>query len=59
MSIFKHMVFLYPKSADAYDSLGEAFMKAGDKAGAKKNYSQSLSLNPQNDNAREKLLELE
>jgi len=59
LSIFKHMVFLYPKSADAYDSLGEALMKAGDKAGARKNYSKSLSLNPQNDNARQKLLELQ
>lgn len=58
LSIFKHMVKSYPTSADAYDSLGEGYMVAGEKAAAKANYAKSLALNPKNDNAREKLLEL-
>jgi len=59
ISIFKNMVRLYPTSANAYDSLGEAYMASGEKAAAKESYSKSLALNPQNENAREKLLELE
>lgn len=59
----EHKIIVLPNgrfaSADAYDSLGEAYMAAGDKAGAKENYSKSLALNPNNENAREKLLELE
>lgn len=59
LSIFKDMVQLYPTSANAYDSLGEAYMAAGEKGAAKESYSKSLALNPQNDNAREKILQLE
>jgi hypothetical protein len=36
----------YPKSANAWDSLGEACAKKGDKANAIKNFKKSLSLNP-------------
>src|SRR6266566_2540379 len=49
--IFQLNVELYPDSANTYDSLGEAYMAAGDKAQAVKNYEKSLSLNPQNTNA--------
>lgn len=59
LSIFKDMVQLYPTSANAYDSLGEAYMAAGEMGAAKESYSKSLALNPQNDNAREKILQLE
>ena len=36
----------YPKSANAWDSLGEAYAIKGDKANAIKNFKKSMSLNP-------------
>ncbi|HEU5291614.1 MAG TPA: DUF2911 domain-containing protein [Cyclobacteriaceae bacterium] len=36
----------YPKSANAWDSLGEAYATKGDKDNAIKNFKKSLSLNP-------------
>jgi predicted alpha/beta superfamily hydrolase len=53
LKIFKMNVQLYPGSANAYDSLGEAYLKSGDTVNAKQNYRRSLELNPQNNNARE------
>ncbi len=38
----------YPKSSNVYDSLGEAYMNAGNKPLAIVNYNQSLVLNPRN-----------
>ena len=55
IEIFKLNVEFYPKDANAYDSLGEAYMIAGEKTLAIKNYEKSLELNPNNTNAREKL----
>ncbi len=52
VEIFKLNVFLYPLSANAFDSLGEAYAEFGDKVQAIKNYEESLKLNPQNNNAR-------
>jgi len=49
----------FPLSANAYDSLGEAYMVAGNKDLAVKNYKKSLELNPQNTNAVEQLKKLE
>jgi CubicO group peptidase (beta-lactamase class C family) len=51
-------VYLYPKSANVYDSLGEAYMAAGNMELAIENYEKSLELNPENQNAIEKLEEL-
>lgn len=48
---FKLNVESYPQSANAYDSLAEAYMKNGDKQPAIVNYEKSLSLNPNNSNA--------
>jgi predicted alpha/beta superfamily hydrolase/TolA-binding protein len=59
LEIFKLNVKLYPKSANVYDSLAEAFMKIGDNKNAVKNYKKSLELNPKNNNAREMLKKLE
>ena len=56
--IFQLNVELYPDSANTYDSLGEAYMAAGDKTQAVKNYEKSLSLNPQNTNATAMLKKL-
>lgn len=40
----------YPKFWNAYDSLGEAYLKAGQKDLAIQNYEKSVELNPQNQN---------
>ena len=42
---------VYPRSANAYDSLAESYMRAGDKPQAIANYEKSLQLNPKNANA--------
>lgn len=41
----------YPNSSNVYDSLGEAYMKLGNKKLAILNYNKSLELNPENNNA--------
>ena len=56
--VFRLAVREFPSSSNVYDSLGEAYMTKGDKAQAIANYERSLQLNPQNDNARQKLIEL-
>ena len=48
--IFQLNIEAYPKSANTYDSLGEAYMDAGDKPQAIANYEKSLQLNPKNTN---------
>jgi len=58
IEIFKFVVSEYPESYNAYDSLGEAFMNAGEKELAVKNYKKSLELNPQNENAKKMLEDL-
>jgi tetratricopeptide (TPR) repeat protein len=59
IEIFKFNVELFPESSNVYDSLGEAFMKSGDNKNAIKNYQKSLELNPDNNNAKEMLKNLE
>ena len=49
---------LFPKSANAYDSLGEAYMKNSNKERAMENYQKSLELDPRNENAKEMLKRL-
>ena len=49
---------LYPHSANAFDSLGEALLATGDKREARASYRRSLKLNPKNDNARQVLKRL-
>ena len=51
LEIFRLNVFLYPNSANAFDSLGETYAAMGDKSQAIKNYEKSIQLNPQNENA--------
>jgi len=57
--LFKLNVQVFPTSSNAYDSLGEAYMKSGQKQLAIDNYKKSLDLDPDNDNAKEKLKLLE
>jgi tetratricopeptide (TPR) repeat protein len=50
LEVFKLNVDAYPKSWNVYDSLGEAYMKAGKKDLAILNYEKSVALNPKNVN---------
>jgi tetratricopeptide (TPR) repeat protein len=58
VEIFKLNVFAFPQSANAFDSLGEAYLEAGNKDLAIENYKKSLMLNPENKNAEEVLKSL-
>ena len=58
IELFKLNVLAYPESANTYDSLGEAYMINGDKELAIQNYKKSLELNPDNQNAVQKLKQL-
>jgi len=59
IEIFKLNVELYPGSANAHDSLAEAYMNSGDAGKAIKHYRRSLELEPGNANAKRMLKELE
>jgi CubicO group peptidase (beta-lactamase class C family) len=59
LEIFKLNVFLYPNSANVYDSLAEAYAVNGDRQLAITNYKRSLELDPNNANAREQLRKLD
>ncbi len=48
--VFRLNVALFPQSWNAYDSLAEGLLKAGDREGAIANYERSLQINPQNAN---------
>jgi tetratricopeptide (TPR) repeat protein len=56
--IFRLNADAFPKSANVYDSLGEAYMDHGDRTLAIRNYERSLALNPANDNATKMLAKL-
>ncbi len=59
IELFSQNVKQHPNSYNAYDSLGEAYMNAGNKTLAISNYKKSLELNPHNENGREMLYKLE
>lgn len=58
IEVFKLNVLLNPEGWNTYDSLGEAYLKAGNKDAAITNYKKSLELNPKNENARKVLEKL-
>ncbi|MFC2161935.1 alpha/beta hydrolase-fold protein [Acidobacteriota bacterium] len=58
LDFFLLTVKLFPHSANAYDSLGEAYVNSGDKKNAVISYKKSLELNPENNNAKEMLKKL-
>ena len=58
ITAFSYNVDNHPSSANAHDSLAEAYYTAGDRAMAIKHYQMSLELNPQNSNARQMLEQL-
>ncbi len=49
----------FMKSWNVWDSLGEAYLKAGNKKEALKNYKKSLELNPKNLDAKKIIEKLE
>lgn len=55
VNIFKLNVRAFPVSANAYDSLAEAYMRNGERRLAIENYQKSLDLNPRNTGAIEML----
>jgi amidohydrolase family protein len=59
IEIFKLNVEMYPQGFNAYDSLGEAYLRNSNRELAIKNYKKSLELNPNNKNAIEVLKRLE
>jgi tetratricopeptide (TPR) repeat protein len=58
IEVFKMNVQLYPDAWNTYDSLGEAFAKAGDTALAIQNYEKSIQLNPKNELGKAALAKL-
>lgn len=58
IGIFTMNVLAYPKSPNAFDSLGEAYLDKGNKLSAIKYYERSLELDPNNGNAKDILQEL-
>lgn len=59
ISVFDYNSQRHPHSANAHDSLAEAYLKAGKKDLAIKHYRWSLELNPSNANARKILGDIE
>ena len=58
IEVFQYNVELFPKKANVYDSLAEAYAQSGDKKMAKKYYEKALSINPKLESARRALGEL-
>lgn len=59
IEIFELNVEEYPQASNPFDSLGEAYMIAGETERAIQSYRKSLELDPANENAARKLEELE
>lgn len=57
--IFELNIRQFPTSANAFDSLGEAFYRSGRRAEAAKAYARAVELDPSNVNARAMLLKLQ
>lgn len=58
IEIFKQNIINFPLSFNVYDSMGEAYMKKGQKRLAVENYEKSISLNPNNEDGKEMLKNL-
>ncbi|WP_281542757.1 alpha/beta hydrolase [Maribacter aestuarii] len=58
LEVFKLSTILFPDSFNAYDSYGEALLKANRKAEAIEMYEKSIELNPENENGKKVLLQL-
>ena len=58
ISVFSLATTIYPESANLWDSLAEGYLFIGNKQNAIMNFEKSLELNPQNQNAINRLIEL-
>ncbi len=58
VAVFEMTTQLYPKSYNAYDSLGDGYLEAGDVEQAKAAFEKALKLNPNYVSSREKLSKL-
>lgn len=58
INVFTFNAEAFPNSYNVYDSRGEAYMTAGNKAAAIQDYKKSVALNPRNANGFDKLKEL-
>ncbi|CAM4209788.1 alpha/beta fold hydrolase [Zobellia roscoffensis] len=58
LEVFKVTTILFPESANAYDSYGEALLAADKKTEAIEMYKKSIELNPENEHGKEVLLQL-
>ena len=58
INVFLLALYIYPKSANLYDSLAEAYLYKQDFQNAISNYKKSLELNPENQNAIDRLKQL-
>jgi CubicO group peptidase (beta-lactamase class C family) len=58
LQVFKLQVQDYPKYWNSYDSIGEAYMRAGQKDLAIQNYEKSIKLKPDNQNGIDMLKKL-
>jgi CubicO group peptidase (beta-lactamase class C family) len=59
VAVFKQNTDDFPQSWNAWDSYAEGYMDKGDKKLAIKYYKKSLELNPQNDNGKKQLADLQ
>ncbi|MBS1598010.1 MAG: hypothetical protein JST75_07275 [Bacteroidetes bacterium] len=50
---------LYPDNASAFENLGDYYLKVGNKILAKENYKRSIELQPENENVKKILAQLE
>jgi tetratricopeptide (TPR) repeat protein len=50
--VFQLNIETYPKSSNAYDSLAEGYMDAGNKPEAIANYQKAIQRNPKNQNSK-------
>ncbi|MDQ3062545.1 MAG: tetratricopeptide repeat protein, partial [Acidobacteriota bacterium] len=55
LELLKAAVELYPKDANLYDSIGEFYLKKGEKEEAIKYYKKVLEINPNSANAKQML----
>ncbi len=59
IAVLKMNVDMYPDAWNTYDSLGEAMLAAGKCEKARKLYEKSLALNPENENGKQMLAQVE
>jgi glyoxylase-like metal-dependent hydrolase (beta-lactamase superfamily II) len=56
--LFEKLAALFPTVPNAFDSLGEAYLRQGDKTKATIAFEKCLELDPENENARRRVAEL-